>query len=120
VDIVQVSRVLRLIGGATSGCINLMLTKDELCACSVGPLLDEQAVSGRLALKEAVFKSLRCTGRALPWRDIITTGGGESPPAVHLAGVAAGLAERRGIAHFRASVSHDGDYAIAVALAFGH
>lgn len=117
VDIVQVSRVQRLLEEIGHPAMAMILTPEELDSCTARGDLDRQAVSGRIALKEATFKTFRCTNRPLPWKHIVTTGGGTGPPDVRLSGAARQLAEDRGINQIRVSLSHDGDYAIAVAVA---
>jgi len=75
-------------------------------------------LAARLAAKEATMKALG-TGWSLGvrWTDVEVRSGGGTPPTVSLSGVARKRAEARGIREAIVSLSHDGDYAIAVVVA---
>lgn len=69
-------------------------------------------LAGRFAAKEAVWKSLdRDSGVPLSWRDIAVVRRGGRGPAVQLHGPLAGIAPPA------VSISHEGAYAVACALA---
>lgn len=93
-----------------------MLHPDEISECTRGGRLDVSSVAGRLAVKEAVFKLLRCRDAVVPWRSIRVEGPLGTWPVVYLDGAAAKLARAAGIhSEISVSISHDGAYAVAVA-----
>ena len=74
--------------------------------------------TGRFAVKEAVMKVLG-TGwaRGVAWRDIeVVRASGEAPQCV-LHGVAARIAQEKGIARIHITITHDAGIAAAVAVA---
>lgn len=73
----------------------------------------------RFAAKEAVFKCLNLSGEGVALRDIEISNHPNGAPTVSLYGQLAQRAGERGIQHVLISLSHDGDYAIAYALAMG-
>jgi holo-[acyl-carrier protein] synthase len=73
--------------------------------------------SGLLAIKEAVIKVLVPDGSEGSLLRMIEVKG--IPPKVTLHDKALALSEERGIANLFVSVSHEGNYAIAIALAAG-
>lgn len=78
----------------------------------------DTVLAARFAVKEAVFKALGTGwGRGVAWRDVSLVGGGRAEPVLQLAGRAKAIARARGI-EVRVSLSHAGDGAAAVAIAF--
>lgn len=77
-----------------------------------------QHLAGLFAAKEAVLKALG-TGWAagLAFSQVEVTKREHGAPAVCLHGRAANFAEERGIARVHLSITHDGSYAAAVAIA---
>jgi holo-[acyl-carrier protein] synthase len=76
------------------------------------------ALASRFAAKEAALKALGTGwGRGASFTDVEVVGGGRSAPRLALAGTAARLAHEQGLA-LEVSLSHDGDLALAVVLAF--
>jgi phosphopantetheine--protein transferase-like protein len=70
--------------------------------------------------KEAVFKCFGLEADALrSWRDIEIVESGETRPAVNLSGGLAAVAAARGVREVLLSLSHDTDYATAVAALVG-
>lgn len=77
-----------------------------------------ESVAGRFAAKEAVMKVLRPGGDdAVPWPHIMIRPGAHGEPAVQLRDAARLLAHRRGLREWSVTTSHDGGFAMAVALA---
>ena len=81
--------------------------------------------AARFAAKEAAFKALHGGDAAsspetrdLPfdWRTIEVLRRPDGSPGLRLHGSMRGLAERRRVRHLDVSLSHDGDYAIAVVV----
>ena len=70
------------------------------------------------AAKEAVMKALGAGVGEIALTDIETLPDASGRPVVTLHGAAADRARKAGLNHWQVSISHDGDYAIAVALAW--
>ncbi|MEV6331619.1 holo-ACP synthase [Streptomyces sp. NPDC051909] len=114
-DIVSVNRVRRLLSQYGEKFFERMLTPGELDDCRTAGGLDILSLCGRIAAKEAAFKTLRVRGRFLPWTDIVVRRSEGGWPLVELRGPAAGMARESGISEITVSISHDVDYAVAVA-----
>jgi holo-[acyl-carrier protein] synthase len=72
--------------------------------------------AGRWAAKEAVSKVLGLGVRGVGWRDIEIVRLPTGQPSVKLHGRAATRAEQLGMARIAVSISHEGEYAVAVAF----
>ncbi|NLU66116.1 4'-phosphopantetheinyl transferase superfamily protein [Streptomyces sp. HNM0574] len=114
-DIVSVTRVQRLLAEHGESFFGRMLRDGELDDCSTSTGLDLLGLCGRIAAKEAAFKTLRVRNRLLPWRDIVVRRADGGWPLVELRGRAAEMAAESGIQEITVSISHDVDYAVAVA-----
>ncbi|HSK52491.1 MAG TPA: holo-ACP synthase [Clostridia bacterium] len=75
-----------------------------------------ETLAGRWAAKEAVSKVLGLGVRGIGWRDIEVERLPTGQPAVRLHGRAARRAEQLGMARIALSISHESDYAIAIAF----
>jgi holo-[acyl-carrier protein] synthase len=76
------------------------------------------ALASRFAAKEAAFKALGTGwGRGAAFTDVEVEGGGRTAPRLALTGTTAALAETQGLS-LAVSLSHDGDLALAVVLAW--
>ncbi|WP_256725926.1 holo-ACP synthase [Streptomyces sp. IMTB 2501] len=116
-DIVPVARVESLVRSNGERFLTTLLDCDELRDCTTVSGLDLPAVASRLAAKEAVFKTFHAAHASLPWLSIRvrTTPGGWPEPV--LTGIAQRLAVAAGLGAFSLSLSHDGGFAVAVAVA---
>ena len=72
--------------------------------------------AGRWAAKEAVSKVLGLGVRGVGWRDIEIVRLPTGQPTVKLGGRAAVRAEQLGMGRIAVSISHEGDYAVAIAF----
>ena len=90
-------------------------TDAEIADCSSAAGVDVDSLAARVAAKEAVKKVLRTDG--VPWRSIEVVRHPAGWTSVALDGRAALEAERQGIGDITLSLTHDGDYAAAVAFA---
>lgn len=72
--------------------------------------------AGRWAAKEAVSKVLGLGVRGVGWRDIEIARLPTGQPAVRLHGRAKTRAEQLGMGRIAVSISHEGDYAVAIAF----
>jgi holo-[acyl-carrier protein] synthase len=75
-----------------------------------------QNFAGRWAAKEAVSKVLGLGVRGVGWRDIEIARLPTGQPQVRLHGRAAARAEQLGMGRVAVSISHEGDYAVAIAF----
>jgi holo-[acyl-carrier protein] synthase len=72
--------------------------------------------AGRWAAKEAVSKVLGLGVRGVGWRDIEIARLPTGQPQVRLHGRAKARAEQLGMGRIAVSISHEGDYAVAIAF----
>lgn len=102
------SRYLRAVFGAA-----------EFARLPAGSTLPSpESVAARFAAKEAVMKVLAPAATdAVPWPSIAVHTGADGAPRLCLTDSAAALATLRGLDNWTVSMSHDGEYALAVALA---
>jgi holo-[acyl-carrier protein] synthase len=75
-----------------------------------------ETLAGRWAAKEAVSKVLGLGVRGIGWRDIEIERLPTGQPAVRLHGRAAQRAEQLGMARVAVSISHEAEYAVAIAF----
>jgi holo-[acyl-carrier protein] synthase len=75
-----------------------------------------ETLAGRWAAKEAVSKVLGLGVRGIGWRDIEVERLPTGQPAVRLHGRAARRAEQLGMDRIALSISHESDYAVAIAF----
>jgi holo-[acyl-carrier protein] synthase len=75
-----------------------------------------ETLAGRWAAKEAVSKVLGLGVRGIGWRDIEVERLPTGQPAVRLHGRAARRAEQLGMGRIALSISHESDYAVAIAF----
>ncbi|WP_045305933.1 holo-ACP synthase [Saccharothrix sp. ST-888] len=113
-DIVSAARVRQMVDEHGESFLLRMLTEQELADCRTDEGLNLLTVCGRIAAKEAAFKTLRVADRILPWLDIEVHRADGGWPLIELHGRAAQLAQDAGIEGITVSISHDVDYAVAV------
>jgi holo-[acyl-carrier protein] synthase len=75
-----------------------------------------ETFAGRWAAKEAVSKVLGLGVRGIGWKDIEIERLPTGQPAVRLHGRAAGRAEQLGMERIALSITHESDYAVAIAF----
>ena len=75
-----------------------------------------ETFAGRWAAKEAVSKVLGLGVRGIGWRDIEIDRMPTGQPAVRLHGRAAARAEQLGMDRIAVSITHEADYAVAIAF----
>jgi holo-[acyl-carrier protein] synthase len=115
VDLVPYGRVRTMVCDESKALPHMLSAAEvALSITDSGP--DVAGIAGRLAAKEAVFKLLRVAGETVPWSstEIIRAAGGW--PEVRLSGRAAALASENGIDEISVSITHDDEYAVAVAF----
>ena len=112
IDIVKVQRIRAALERFGSRFAKRVLTEAEQGYVRDRP----ETMAGRWAAKEAVSKVLGLGVRGIGWRDIEIERLPTGQPAVHLHGRAAARAEQLGMERIAVSISHESEYAVAIAF----
>jgi holo-[acyl-carrier protein] synthase len=112
IDIIRVERIRRTLERFGPRFSRRVLTPGEQRYVRDRP----ETLAGRWAAKEAVSKVLGLGVRGIGWRDIEIERLPTGQPAVRLHGRAARRAEQLGMARIALSISHEADYAVAIAF----
>ena len=113
IDIIKVERIRASLERFGSRFTQRVLTPSEQRYVRARP----ETMAGRWAAKEAVSKVLGLGVRGIGWRDIEIERLPTGQPAVRLHGRAQIRAEQLGMGRIAVTISHEADY--AVAMAFG-
>jgi holo-[acyl-carrier protein] synthase len=114
-DIVRVARLEKHAARPDSGFLHRSFTERELQVC--GDRVS--SLAGRWAAKESVMKALGAGLGEIPLTDIEIDRDADGRPVLHLHGEAALRAQQVGLNDWQVSISHDGDYAVAMVVASG-
>jgi holo-[acyl-carrier protein] synthase len=112
IDIIKVERIRASLARFGARFSNRVLTPDEQRYVRDRP----ETFAGRWAAKEAVSKVLGLGVRGIGWRDIEIERMPTGQPAVRLHGRAAGRADQLGMERIAVSITHESDYAVAIAF----
>ena len=112
IDIIKVDRIAASLDKFGERFIRRVLTPAEQRHVRGRP----ETMAGRWAAKEAVSKVLGLGVRGIGWRDIEIDRLPTGQPAVRLHGRAAARAEQLGMGRIAVSISHESDYAVAIAF----
>ena len=112
IDIIKVERIRETLARFGSRFSQRVLTPAEQRYVRDRP----ETMAGRWAAKEAVSKVLGLGVRGIGWRDIEVERLPTGQPAVRLHGRAAARAEQLGMGRIALSISHESDYAVAIAF----
>jgi holo-[acyl-carrier protein] synthase len=112
IDIIKVDRIAAALARFGARFAGRVLTPAERRYVRDRP----ETFAGRWAAKEAVSKVLGLGVRGIGWRDIEIDRMPTGQPAVRLHGRAAARAEQLGMARIAVSISHEADYAVAIAF----
>ena len=112
VDIIRVDRIRRTLERFGSRFAQRVLTPAEQRYVRDRP----PTLAGRWAAKEAVSKVLGLGVRGIGWRDIEIERLPTGQPAVRLHGRAARRADQLGMDRIALSITHEAEYAVAVAF----
>jgi holo-[acyl-carrier protein] synthase len=112
IDIIKVERIKATLERFGPRFSNRVLTPAEQRYVRGRP----ETMAGRWAAKEAVSKVLGLGVRGIGWRDIEVERLPTGQPAVRLHGRAAARAEQLGMGRIALSISHESDYAVAIAF----
>lgn len=116
-DVCEVKRVRRAM--ARSGFTRRVFDDDEVREC------DRRArrhlhYAARFAAKEAFFKALGTGwGRGVGWQEVAVRSDGRHAPTLRVRGTAARRARSLGVTQSHLSLSHSGEYAVAVVVLEG-
>lgn len=109
VDIVEISRVERVVKRWGSRFLDRVYTKKEQAYCGN----KYNSLAARFAAKESVMKALR-TGRVgVGWKDVEVVIANNGAPSVEFHGRAETLGQKLGISQISLSLSHSEQYAVA-------
>lgn len=112
IDIIKVDRIAASLAKFGDRFTRRVLTPHEQRHVRGRP----ETMAGRWAAKEAVSKVLGLGVRGIGWRDIEIERLPTGQPSVRLHGRAAARAEQLGMSRVAVSISHESDYAVAVAF----
>src|SRR3954462_5985754 len=112
IDIIKIERIAHAIERFGERFAKRVLTEHEQRYVRNRP----QNFAGRWAAKEAVSKVLGLGVRGVGWTEIEIQRLPTGAPVVKLYGRAARRAEQLGMGRIAVSISHEGDYAVAIAL----
>jgi holo-[acyl-carrier protein] synthase len=112
IDIIRIERIRASLERFGQRFTNRVLTPAEQAYVRARP----ETMAGRWAAKEAVSKVLGLGVRGIGWRDIEIERLPTGQPAVQLHGRAAERAEQLGMGRIAVSISHESDYAVAIAF----
>jgi holo-[acyl-carrier protein] synthase len=112
IDIIRVQRIRDSLTRFGDRFSNRVLTPKEQAYVRGRP----ETMAGRWAAKEAVSKVLGLGVRGIGWRDIEIERLPTGQPAVRLHGRAERRAEQLGMGRVAISITHESDYAVAIAF----
>jgi holo-[acyl-carrier protein] synthase len=113
IDLVSVGEVEAAIASHGDRYLARVYTPSERRQCG----RDGRRLAARFAVKEATMKVLRRDDEALSWDEIDVATDVAGAPVIELHGLAAQLADARGIISLSASMTRNGSEAAAVVLA---
>lgn len=112
IDIIKVARIRDTLAKFGRRFSNRVLTEAEDRYVRDRP----ETFAGRWAAKEAVSKVLGLGVRGIGWRDIEIVRLPTGQPSIRLHGRAASRAEQLGMGRIAVSITHEAEYAVAIAF----
>jgi holo-[acyl-carrier-protein] synthase len=112
IDIIAIARIRETMAHFGERFSNRVLTAGERAYVRDRP----ETFAGRWAAKEAVSKVLGLGVRGIGWRDIEIERLPTGQPSVRLHDRAAARAEQLGMGRIAVSISHEAEYAVAIAF----
>jgi holo-[acyl-carrier protein] synthase len=112
IDIIKVARIRASIERFGARFSNRVLTESERRYVRDRP----ETFAGRWAAKEAVSKVLGLGVRGIGWKDIEVERLPTGQPAIRLHGRAAQRAEQLGMGRIAVSITHEAEFAVAIAF----
>jgi holo-[acyl-carrier protein] synthase len=117
IDLVRIGDIADSLAAFGERFLRRIFTDDEIRYCrsrSADAAL--ASLAARFAAKEATIKALELSDRGLNWRSIEVVRERNGACTLRLAGAAADAIKATGAEHLSLSMSHAGDYAIAVVV----
>lgn len=120
IDLVDVSRVHRLLDRYGDRALDRLLTPHERAYCTTRAV-PAVHIAARLAAKEAAFKALagESDARRIWWTELEVRREDDGRPTLHLHGKASARAERLGVRSSLLSLTHERGHAAAVVILIG-
>ena len=119
IDIVNITRIDHVIKKWRDKFLHRVFTKKEINYC-VNKKFPSQHFAIRFAAKEAFLKALGMGMRAgIPWNHIEVINTSMGRPSMELHSKAKETCRRRKIKNIHLSLSHDGDYGVALVILEG-
>lgn len=115
VDVVDVARFRDMLAARGADLTSRVFTPVELRDAAGQP----ERLAARFAAKEAAAKALGTGIGAVGWRDVEVLSGPNGAPELRVSGAADRLAQAQGFEHWRVSLSHDANHAVAFVVAAG-
>ncbi|HEX8523391.1 MAG TPA: holo-ACP synthase [Tepidisphaeraceae bacterium] len=117
IDIVETSRVRKLVEAHGEHFLNRVFTAAEQAYCAKSKARYYEHLAGRFAAKEAVLKVLGTGWRGgIAWTDIEVTKEVSGQPRIVLSGECERIAREIGISRWHISISHIETHATASAI----
>ena len=113
VDLVDIDRIVGVLGRFPQRFVNRVLTDAEAAYCRGRT----ERIAGRWAAKEAISKVLGLGVRGVGWREIEILPNRAGAPQVYLHARARARADRLGLEDVTVSITHERRMAMAVAVA---
>jgi holo-[acyl-carrier protein] synthase len=116
IDIVDISRFERFVQEGKDAIFQRLFTANEMCYCG-RKKRSAQHFALRFAAKEAFLKACGLGLRdGISWKDIEVINDPLGKPELYLSGRAAAIADEQGLKKSFTSLSHDGNYAVAMVV----
>jgi holo-[acyl-carrier protein] synthase len=116
-DLVQVSLIEASLAQFGERFIQRVFTTREHDDANASPALRSQRLAARFAAKEAALKALALADQGIGWRELEVLKHPDGRCELSLHGKAAAFAAQRGVAQTALSLSHEGDFAVAIVVA---
>ena len=114
IDLMQVSQVAASLGRLGDSYMARICTPEEIAYCNSSAVMAPARFAARFAVKEATLKALRLADHGLDLRSIEVKQAAGGWCELELHGRAEELARAAGWLSWSVSLSHEGDYAVAV------
>ena len=117
IDIVETSRIKRLVNEHGQRFLDRCFTPDEQRYCALNEKRYFEHLAGRFAAKEAVLKVLGTGWRGgIAWTDVEVVRETSGQPKIALTGECQRIAKEMGISRWHVSISHIETHATASAI----
>lgn len=117
IDIVQISRIRESMANFGERFARRLFTRAEIDYAQTDAALAPERFAARFAAKEAAIKAFDLSEAGIDWRDIEVQRDAAGRCSLFLHGKAARAAGMPAPGELALSLSHDGDYAVAIVVA---